>query len=803
MKKQIILAVILTAFSLQVFPQIKKANKQYDLFRYSKAIPLYKKAAKKKDEGIRKEATARLADCYRLINNVNESRAWYLQATEFKGSAPLNYYYLGQALRSLRQYGEAEKAFRKYSELVPSDKRGSVYADYCIRIGKWKNLPPSAEIRNSGSLNSKFSDFGPSFYKKGITIASDRQLSLMDSHQYSWTSFSYLDLYFSEPKYYMDFFSDMSEPSSLSSKFNQTYHDGPACFVNDSRIFLTRTTLEKVKKGEKNLQTHVLKIYFADLGEGSTTYQEFPFNSDDYSNGHPTMHSDQKTMIFVSDKPGGNGGSDLYKTVMQNGSWSTPENLGDQVNSFGDEVFPTLVNDTLLYFASDGHMGYGGLDLFVSHYVNGKWSAPVNLKAPINSSYDDFAIAVSNDLNSGFLSSDRPGGLGSDDIYAFRNAVDPLKERETDTESDAEQGSLVQNQHISGYVKDKTGKMPLAGAKVFLLNTKSNKVKVLETNAEGYFSSPAERGVLYIAKAVKTDYLTDCLNFRIAPADTVKDQKTPRDLLLDKIEVDKIYLIDNIYYDLDKWYIREDARPALDNLAGILRQYPITIELSSHTDSRASDGYNDELSQKRAEAAVRYIMLQGIDPSRMIAKGYGESKPVNRCKDGVYCTEAEHQANRRTEFRILSIEKPEVDKGFDPSVFTTGEEVDVYLFDPAFFDRCFGSDEETPAIRGLLNNPVTTPGRPVENTGEKTTAGAASCFSVQILASVTEIALDDAELKGVDGVKSYFSGKWYRYVVGCVNTYEEAATLKNELIAKGITNAFVVKIENGNVVSAH
>lgn len=196
-------------------------------------------------------------------------------------------------------------------------------------------------------------------------------------------------------------------------------------------------------------------------------------------------------------------------------------------------------------------------------------------------------------------------------------------------------------------------------------------------------------------------------------------------------------------------------------------------------------------------------MLQGIDPSRMIAKGYGESKPVNRCKDGIECSEAEHQANRRTEFRILSIEKPEVDKRFDPSVFNTGEEVDVYLFDPAFFDRCFGSDEETPAIRGLLNNPATAPGKPVGNTVEKPTAGVLSCYSVQILASVTEIALDDPELKGVEGVKSYFSGKWYRYVVGCLNTYEEAAALKSGLIDKGITNAFVVKIENGNVVSAH
>ena len=221
MKKQIILAVILTVFSLQVFPQIKKANKEYELFRYSKAIPLYKRAVKNKNERVRMEATEKLADCYRLINDVNETRAWYLQATEFQGASPLNYYYLGQALRSLKQYGEAEKAFRKYAELVPSDKRGLIYAGYCERIKAWEKYPHSAEVKNSGSLNSKFSDFGPSFYKKGITFASDRQLSLLDSRQYSWTSFSYLDLYYSEPKYYMDYFGNMSDPASLSQKFNQ------------------------------------------------------------------------------------------------------------------------------------------------------------------------------------------------------------------------------------------------------------------------------------------------------------------------------------------------------------------------------------------------------------------------------------------------------------------------------------------------------------------------------------------------------------------------------------------------------
>lgn len=795
--KKIIIAVIFMAFSLQVFPQLKRANRQYDLFNYSKAIPLYKKAAESKDVNVSKEATAKLADCYRLINDVNESRAWYQRATSFEGTEPMNYFYLGQALRSLQSYDEAKKAFQKYAELNPNDTRGTLYADFCTKIEEWVDLMPSAEVKNTGSLNSKFSDFGPAYYKDGIVLASDRQLSLLDTRPYYWTNFSFLDLYYSEPKYYQDFWSDMSDPSSLSQKFNQTYHDGPACFVGDSKIFLTRTTMERVKKGDKNIRTHVLKIYYADLGDGKVKYSDFPFNSDDFSNGHPAGFSDQKTIIFVSDMPGGFGGSDLYKTVLADGSWSKPENLGAHINSFGNEVFPTLVNDTLLYFASDGLPGYGGLDLYVSSFKNGKWGTPVNLKAPINSSYDDFAIAVNENLTSGFFSSDRPGGQGSDDIYAFRNAIQPGKKELFDQDLEA------QKLMVSGYVKEKTSKKPLGGAKVFVLNTKTNKVKVLETNPEGYFSTPVEKGVLYIARAAKPDYLNDCLNFRITPNDTVSNQKTPRDLLLDKLEVDKVFQLENIYYDLDKWYIREDAKPPLDNLVSIMKQFPISIELSSHTDCRASDGYNDELSQKRAESAVRYIILQGIDPSRMVAKGYGEKKLVNRCSDGVECTEAEHQANRRTEFRILSIDKPANNNQFDPMVFEVGEEVDVYLFDPEFFSQCVGVKDEvktekvsvTPAKTSTTNSQVATVAQTSTEEG--------ICYGVQLLASVTEIPLDDRELKNATNVKSYFSGKWYKYVSGCEKSYEDASRLRKDLVSKGFSNSFVVKIEDGKVTSAH
>lgn len=347
-----------------------------------------------------------------------------------------------------------------------------------------------------------------------------------------------------------------------------------------------------------------------------------------------------------------------------------------------------MENNTLLYFASEGHPGYGELDLFASRKVNGIWETPENLKAPLNSSYDDFSMIISKDLTSGFFSSNRPGGQGSDDIYAFRKAIQPEKKQVID------QLLLPASSSIVGYVKDKTSKMPLADTRVFVLNTRTNKVKVLNTDMNGYFSMPVETGVLYAARAVKPDYLTDCLNFRIEFNDTSTVKNTPSDLLLDKLEVDKVFQLENIYYDLDKWAIREDAKPALDNLVSMLKQFPVRIELSSHTDCRASTRYNNALSQKRAEAAVAYITYRGIDPLRIVPKGSGETNPVNNCIDGVNCSEAEHQANRRTEFKILSIDKPLNKNQFDPTVFKEGEELDIFVFDPEFFDNCFGSSQE-------------------------------------------------------------------------------------------------------------
>ena len=680
-----IILVICFLGSLNLSAQIKQANILFEQFKYSKAIPLYKKATINKDEKIRKEATLRLADCYRLINNSDEASVWYNKATAFEGISPETYLYLGTSLRSQAKYDEAEKAFNSYASKNPTDSRGKIYAQYCRDIKEWEKLAPCAEIKNALDLNTPYSDFGSTFYKNGIIFTSDRDIDMMEDKNYLWTNFGYFDLYSSHPQTDNDFWSSFTNPVKMPNTFNQDYHNGPASFTSDfNEIFITRTLKNTTKKDSANMRTNLLKIYYADLtDEKKINFKSFPFNNEDYSVGHPAISADGKKLIFSSDKPGGFGQSDLYISELVSGNWSQPVNLGAELNTFGNEVFPFLANDSTLFFSSDGHPGFGGLDIYETKLINGKWSTPWNLKIPINSPYDDFSIVFNKNLTDGFFSSNRPGGKGSDDIYAFRNY---MKIPEKEVKPVIPEKILAT---ISGYVKDKKTLAPLDSATVFLLKTTTSEVLVLKTNSEGYFETTADKGVKYVVKGMKTNYFDDCLSFSTPTDPKAANINTPRDLLLDKYTVNQVFKIDNIYYDLDKWFIREDAKPSLNKLVSILKQYPINVEIGSHTDCRASAAYNNTLSQKRAESAVKYLISSGIDASRLTYKGYGETMLINKCADGVPCTEAEHQANRRTEFKIISISSAiPGNHSFNPDAYKAGDKLSLQLFDTNFFNKC-------------------------------------------------------------------------------------------------------------------
>lgn len=678
----LLLFLTMVAFLPLTHAQINKANKLYRLGRYAEAIPYYTKEVEKENDSRQKAAAiTRLADCYRFTNNAGKASEWYLNAVQLENADPLNYLYYGLTLQSTGNYLNAKSAFLKYSQLIPGDPRGNIYADACDLPEKWEGISPGFEIQNMASLNSEWSDFGPSYYKDGIIITSERRENYLENSAYGKANNSYLDMYFAKLENSDYPFGGVKEVHPFVKKFNRPYNDGPAAFsARDGIIYITHSYNDRT--AEKNhIKNHLLKIFYA-RANGKNWSGEKPFflNNKNYSVAHPGLTADGRTIFFSSDMPGGFGSFDIWFCKWENGKWSNPENAGNEVNTFGNEVFPFILNDSTLYFASGGLPGYGGLDIFESKKKSGRWQTPVNLKEPVNSSYDDFSFILDSGGNQGFFSSNRPEGLGSDDLYACKRL--PVKH-------DARPVLVARPKafYISGYVKDMNSLAPVSGATIYLLNTKTDKVKMLRTNTDGFYKSAVDTSAVYLVKATKINNLPDCFSFKPA-VNTAAWMKAPRDMLLNKFEVSKVFKLENFYFDLDKWNIRPDVAPELDKLAKIMLENPVSVEIGSHTDCHGSIEDNDVLSQKRAESAVKYLIQKGISKDRLAAKGYGERKLTNRCSDGVECTPAEHQANRRTEFKITAVSPVFLQNNIKTTSYKEGTEIDNAALAPDFFDDC-------------------------------------------------------------------------------------------------------------------
>jgi outer membrane protein OmpA-like peptidoglycan-associated protein len=434
--------------------------------------------------------------------------------------------------------------------------------------------------------------------------------------------------------------SGFASPIALQG-VNGQYHDGPATFNSKGdTMYFTRNNYTK-KKVQKSTEDVVdLKIMRAVKKDSTwTDLTEFEYNSKDYSTGHPALNADGSKMYFVSDMPGGLGGTDIYVVERMNNTWSKPVNLGPNINTPYNEMFPMIWKDSILYFSSEGHYNMGGLDVFSSRKEQNSWTEARNMGYPLNTSYDDFGVAMNDSGTAGILSSNRNAkNTMQDNLYTF--AINDLRFT------------------LEGIAVDKTTQEPVAGVIVELMNTITNKKEVVTTGPDGKFFFKLNPETSYTVVGTKDGYFTNT-----EPVTTVGKLRSESmyvklKLELDRIIVDKPIVLKNIYYDLDKWDIRPDAAVELDNLVQILHENPtISIELGSHTDSRADDKYNMTLSQKRADAAVNYIVSKGISQARITAKGYGETQLVNKCANKVACSEEEHQANRRTEFKVISIAK--------------------------------------------------------------------------------------------------------------------------------------------------
>jgi outer membrane protein OmpA-like peptidoglycan-associated protein len=363
--------------------------------------------------------------------------------------------------------------------------------------------------------------------------------------------------------------------------------------------------------------------------------EDFNLNNENYSVGHPTLSEDGKTLYYVSDMPGGYGGKDIYRATLQpDNCWGKAENLGAEVNSSGDELFPYIHNDGTLYFSSNMHNNLGGLDVFSTHEIKGNsWSEPENLNYPLNSSEDDFGFSINSDHKTGFVSSSR---ASSDKIYSFV--------------------MMPPTFNLYGLVREKGTGKPLEGVGIELKNKSTGEKIIAYSDHHGSFKEKLKpESTLSIAcKIVGCFSETDSLS-------TIGKKYSEDFFALFEVEpiiLEKPVVLENIYFDFDKWNIRPDAALELDKLVELLNErMELEIEMGSHADVRGSDEYNQKLSEKRAKSTVDYLILKGIDQARLTYKGYGEKVLVNECKNGVYCSEAEHQKNRRTEFKVIKIRK--------------------------------------------------------------------------------------------------------------------------------------------------
>jgi len=756
-----IVAMCLTSSNLNA-QKTKKADQLFEQFAYPEAAEMYKKILSKSDNN---EAKIKLAECYRLMNRPVEAEYWYEQVIELPESTDEHLLYYGMALKMNNNCEKAREQFVEYAQLVPADTRGLRLAESCDKEEYFRQ-DPGVYVLNNINVNSGKADFGPAFYQDGIVFASDRGGKYQDK-TYVWTEAPFLDLFYSEERAGTDPL-ELDPPKLFKGEPTTWMHEGTVTFSKDEQtMFFTRNNIYKGKKTKDRENTINLRIFSSEqLGDKWGETGDLPFNNDEYSCGHPTLSDDGSALYFVSDMPGGYGEEDIYVSYREGDSWGNPINLGAEINTEGREMFPFIHEDGTLYFSSDVLPGLGGLDVFSSTQgEDGSWLPPENLRAPLNTNYDDFGFILNGDGTEGYLASNRPGGQGSDDIYSFKRTAFQINGVVVDaTTNEPIEGAIVQlidgevvlqerttyangefnfpispdknyevrtfkpnyqdgfqaistegllssidvkvpmtpdeyggiHCELRGLIYEEPGAKPVEGATVKLINPVTKFEKTFVTGEDGTYFFELDPETDYVIFATKEFYFTATKQVSTKGRDCASPlmKDLALDISLTKIEVEELpksddpnspnydpnydpndpnnnngnskggvlipesilkeFDVQHIYYDLDKSYIRPDAALELDKIVALMYQNPgIQIELGSHTDSRGSDDYNLDLSERRAQSAVDYIISKGIPRDRITARGYGETQLVNRCSNGVACSDEEHQQNRRTEFKII------------------------------------------------------------------------------------------------------------------------------------------------------
>jgi outer membrane protein OmpA-like peptidoglycan-associated protein len=713
--------------------QIKKADKFYKLNDYSQAISLY-------EEGLQEEeslsAKTKLAYCYKMTNRLSSAEQLYSEIVNEERARPITKYYYGETLMSNGKYAEAKSWFLKYAEQNPNDERAIEMARACDKVGVIRPVFENIEV-NSFSQNSRSDDSGPVFYKDGIVFTSDRKSGVNPLKQKSgWTGRDFLKMYYSKS----DSTGTYQKPQDFSNKLNElNKHCGPLSFNEDQNFVVFTKTGTDAGKNE----TYNMQLYFSESSNGTKWKKPkvVSFCKKDHNYMHPALSADGKTLYFVSDKPGGEGGTDIYKSRMTEKGWGAPLNLGTEVNTSVNEGFPFIGQDDKLYFSSKGHPGFGGFDVFVAEQNDkGLWSKPRNVGAPINSSNDDISFHLNKEFTKGVFSSSRGGD--DDNIYTFEISEstiinteleeleeiyvrEPLKPTTTSkvvvatkvnvneetvtnqsknetqsnegtdeigtTDNSADQNKVMTNSDETEIVIEevKTEVVQTEEADdfedTFVPNneTEIENTDVVETESEISDHQSIESNQIQDSSEPKDENevvesnveIRDERKINVTPSgqtesttsilvpDLFKDRPMPtvfpmvqmKYLIKKGVDIKgKTFRLNGVQFEKGKYVITQEITLKLNLLIDILEENPdLEVEIASHTSSVGDDIENLEISRARAGAIAAHLINRGISSDRLNAEGYGENRLLNRCKNGVNCSEKQNNANERVEIAIF------------------------------------------------------------------------------------------------------------------------------------------------------
>lgn len=726
--------------------KLKKADIHYEKVAYAEAAQLYTELIGSEFDS--PKMRARLADCYYQMGDTQKSEEVYKTVVSTEEASPEDLYNYAQALKENGKYNESDVWMSQFHARTSDDSRAKEFAaapQYLQTIEAQETYFSVDHLE----VNTPANEFGGYPMSNGtVFFVSNRKKRVAVQHVHTYNNETFLDLFSATA-------SDgkLKDPVYEGGEVNKRYHEGPLCFAPDgTKVYFTRNNMSGGKNRRDDSGIQNLKIYVAtiDASGAWTNEQELSINSSAYSVGHPALSADGKTLYFASDMPGGFGGADIYKVaIAEDGTLGTPENLGSEVNTEGQEMFPWIASEGWLFFASDGHLGLGGLDVFVMlPDPKGGFQKRMNLGKPVNSSKDDFALVMNSDNRTGFVSSNRETGNGGDDIYSFvllrefkvnilvNGVVTDLRSGEilpgatvhlldaagtiiSSTQADANGGyefnlepemdyaisaqnpkyfdnavtlttkNLEDNVEtietnvplekdpglsLFALVTDAKTKAPLEGVAIKVIDNMSGKEERVTTKASGDYRRAlsdkklGDRGS-YNFTVSKEGYLTKTLTYNVAfEKEGQYNVNEALDLTLDPEVKDlrDLVQINPINFDLGKWNIRDDAKKELDKIVEVMNKYPsMVVELGSHTDCRASESFNMKLSDKRAKSSADYIKLKITNPERIYGKGYGESQLLNNCAcEGSVtsdCSDEEHEKNRRTEFKVISVGDPDVE----------------------------------------------------------------------------------------------------------------------------------------------